>query len=102
MEHYIHQISLPVRKGASIANREIHITTNGVEKTISIQGNVTDYRVIAKEGEDVSIFVVDLDKEGNRSEPSEVLTFQVASKGLQKPMTPTIKGVTKAMTPSKV
>jgi hypothetical protein len=71
--------------------REITLKKNDETKLIKLKKNVKEYRVIAESGENVSISIVDITKEGQRSEESDSLTFVVDGGNiLAKPAKPTV------------
>jgi hypothetical protein len=79
-----------------VESREILLKKNDDMKIIKLQKNIKEYRVIAESGENVSVSLIDITKEGQRSEESEPLTFLVdGGNTLAKPAKPTIGSMEK-------
>jgi hypothetical protein len=71
-----HLISLPKLESSDVLAREIHIVVNGEERVVKTSPDVLTFKVPAKHGDQVSVFVVDIDNNG-KSEPSESLDWLV-------------------------
>lgn len=73
-----------------IDKREIHIIQGDKEKVVNIKPSEKAYRLIAEEKQEYSIFIVDSDKDGNKSvsETLEILN-------INKPAKPVIEKIEK-------
>ncbi len=79
-----------------VETREIALTKNGDKKLITVQKRIKEYRVIADSGDNISLTLVDITKEGQRSEESDALTFLVDGDNiLSKPAKPSVGTVEK-------
>lgn len=83
MFEIIHLISLPKLESSDVLAREIHIIVNGEERVVKTSPDVLTFEVPAKDGDQVSIFVVDIDNQGSSSDPSESLDWLVVGKAAQ-------------------
>jgi len=95
MPKFIYTAKLPSAPSC-VESREIALTKNGDRKLITVKKNVKEYRIIADSGDNISLTVTDITKEGQRSEESDALTFLVDGGNiLGKPAKPSMGSVEK-------
>lgn len=93
---YIYKIKLSKADG-NTHHRELHIIKNSEEKIITVKNNINEYQIMAKEGEHVTFFLVDVAANGGQSDASEILEFSVGTTDKpRKPDRPSILSTTKA------
>lgn len=73
----VHVVTLPAMQSADVAVREVHIVVNGVERIVKQSPDIKDCSISAKHGDQVSVFVIDVDDVGNASKPSQSLDWLV-------------------------
>lgn len=73
----VHVVTLPEMQSTDVVVREVHIVINGVERIVKQSPDIKDCSISAKHGDQVSVFVVDIDDAKNASKPSESLDWLV-------------------------
>ena len=74
-----------------IDSREMHIIKADKEKIINIKPSEKSYKLVLEEKQECSIFLIDIDKDGNKSSPSETLEIS----NINKPAKPTVDKIEK-------
>lgn len=98
MKEIINVISLPESNSSDVLAREIHIIINGEERIVKTTPDVVNFKVPAKHGDQVSIFVVDIYNAAfgecrMSSEPSESLDWLVVDNTSRRPGKPVLVSV---------
>jgi len=87
-------LAIPEPGAGDVVTRELHVVVDGIDTTYTLTPDVRSFTVDLVEGTSVSIFLVDVDNIGNRSEPGEALTFTVVDTiPPPKPLPPVVIGV---------
>lgn len=77
MSQYLYTFKMPPLGASDVVDRELHTAINSVETIQNLPVDNFEYKQVFDQDVSVSMFLIDIDKAGNRSAPGKVLTFQV-------------------------
>lgn len=77
MDKYIYKFGIPAPKSTDVVTRELHIVIDETETMVELGVDVSEFEYTLDEGSNVSMYLIDIDGAGNRSEQGDVLTFTV-------------------------
>jgi len=87
-------LAIPAPGAGDVVTRELHVVVDGSETVYTLTSDIRTWTLDLTEGSSVTIFLIDIDNIGNKSDPGELLTFAVVDTiPPPKPQPPVIIGV---------
>jgi len=87
-------LSIPAPGAGDVVTRELHVIVDGNETVYTLTPDLRNFTLDLTEGSNISLWLIDIDNNGNRSDPGETLTFTVVDTiPPPRPQPPVITGV---------
>lgn len=78
MDKFLYKLALPAVESHDVVKRELYVLVDGVETVHEISDpKQTHFDLVFEQDQEVSVYLVDIDDAGNRSEGGEILDFTV-------------------------